>query len=176
MRYLLGLAAVLAVAVATPGRAHALGFGAQVSAVDAKSGPTGSERGVFGRFSLIGPLSGELQLARIDYPGDRSDKRFGVGLHLEILPIGKWMPFLTASTGVIDSTVSSWNGQLVFDEVGGGLAYYLNPRIALELDYRKGHVEKLQGQANTDPVPLAVLPAGGKDDYQQVQLGLSVSF
>jgi len=165
---------MVGVVAGAQGSAWALGFGAAVGHMEQHSGAAANSRGVFGRLNLLGPLDGELHVSRVDYDGsDRSDRQIGVALHLDIIPIGKWMPYLFAGTGVIDVSTTAWNGQLVYDEYGGGVAYRLNPRFELEFDYREGTLAPVKTQQSTT---LQVVPENSKDKYQQFQVGLALHF
>jgi hypothetical protein len=169
------LAFIVAILCAAPGSAWALGFGAAVGHLEGEqSGASANSRGVFGRLNLIGPLDAEIHVARVDYDDqERSDRQIGVALHLDIFPSGTWAPYLFAGTGIIDVDTAGWSGQLVYDELGIGLAYRLNGAIRLELDYRQGTIAPIPSE---DAVPQIIMPAGNRDDYSQVQLGLSVGF
>jgi len=171
--------AVLATAIlAAPSSAWALGFGAEVGRVQARSGPVGNSRGVFGRLSLLGPLDLQLDVAKTEYSDlERRDTRYGAGLRLEPFHLGKWLPALIAGLGVLDIDTPAWQGQLGYRELGLGLVYELNKHVRLELDLRQGRQDVLVQSKNQAPVPEMVLPADGSgQEYRSGSLGLSIDF
>src|SRR4051812_21868093 len=113
-KFMVGIAAMVLGLVLAPRGAWALGFGAQVGLVQNDTGPTGDSRGLFGRMGLIGPLDLQVDLAKIDYDAGRQDGRFGIGLRLEPLHLGHWLPALWAGTGLVDASAPAWSGKLGF--------------------------------------------------------------
>jgi hypothetical protein len=170
MRRFIALAAtavaLVAAIPAAPATAHALGLGVAVSRLAPENGENNEAdaRGVFGRFQLVGPIDLELHVARLDYSdpdgSEHSARRYGIGLHVDLLHIGKWVPFLVGATGVIE--LAGDTPDYVFDEIGGGIGYQLNERLDVELDFRQGRVRPA---SDVDP-----------ENYQQIQLGLALSF
>jgi hypothetical protein len=171
---LTGALLALATIGTSPSIAHALGFGAEVGRVDAKAGPAGNTRGVFGRLGLIGPLHAELDLAKTEYD-QRVDRRYGLGLRLDLPFFGKLVPALMAGTGLVTVDAPGWEGELAFTELGVGLAYRFNSVVHAELDFRQGDLEQLD-TGDDGAVPSDVLPGEGRDEYRAVQLGLSINF
>jgi len=169
-----GLAAVATALVAAPQGAWALGFGAGVGLVQNQSGPVGDSRGIFGRLSLIGPLDLQVDYARTDYDAERSDSRLGVGLRLEPLHLGHWVPAVFANTGINSVEAGQWSGKLGFTELGLGIVYGFTDNIRAELDLRRGHDSLLSGDEQTQP--MSVMSATGGESYTSGALALSVDF
>jgi hypothetical protein len=166
------LAAALLVA---PSGAWALGVGAEVGAVKAETGSTGTERGLFARLGLLGPLDLQVDYAVIDYGSDRSDSRFGVGLRIEPLHLGHWIPAAFANTGIVDVDAPAWQGKLGIFELGLGMVYALNDNIRLELNGRQGHQDVLVDDGGRRADMSTVLASGG-ESYWSAALGLSLAF
>jgi len=164
--HLLGAAVLAAVMLVAPARSWALGFGADVGVDKPQSGPTTGTRGLFGRLGLIGPLDLQLDYARADYDGDRTDSRYGIGLRLEPFHLGHWLPALWAGAGVIDVDAPQMESNLGFTELGLGLVYAFNDHVRLELDVRQGSRSQLVDHENGPPA----------QDYRSGSLALSVKF
>jgi len=174
---MVGTAALAAVLMAAPAGAWALGFGAEVGRVQAKAGPTGDTKGVFGRLGLIGPLDLQLDYAKSEYEGDRSDSRYGIGLRLEPFHISEhWIPALWAGTGVIDVNTPTYQGRLAFTELGLGIVYAFNEHVRLELDLRQGNQDVFVKGKNEPTPPTSVVASKDGDQYRSGSLALSIDF
>ncbi len=173
-----GIAALAtSVMVAAPASAWAIGFGAEVGRVEVRSGADGTSTGVFGRLGLIGPLQLELDLAKTDFDEQtRSDTRFGAGLRLEIIHIGRFIPAVMAGVGIIKVDAPGWQGELDYTELGVGLVFELTRNVRLEADFRWGDVSVLEATNDPDEVPRAVMPEAGDDSYRAGRLGVSIAF
>jgi hypothetical protein len=169
-----GVAAVAAALVVAPQGAWALGFGAGVGLVQNQSGPMGDSRGFFGRLGLIGPLDLQLDYAKTDYDAERNDSRFGVGLRLEPFHLGHWAPAVFANTGINSVDAGRWSGKLGFTELGVGIVYAFTDNIRAELDVREGHVSRLTGDEQSQP--MSVMSAASGESYTSGALALSVDF
>lgn len=157
--------AILLAAFAVPATSHALGAGVAIGRTAAPSNHVeGNARSVFGRVSLLGSLDLELHYARVDVDATAvSARRLGAGLHLDVIRLGRWVPYLVAGLGLIQGEGPA--NDHAFDEIGLGVGVQLAGPLALELDGRQGNVRAIDDDAPVDT-----------QRYRQIQLGLSVNF